>query len=374
MNIAFRVFTVFVCSLVLAAARRSLPSPGRHLLSVRGGAASSSSDDSDVLAGRSALDKGTAATINGDASNSGSSTDAPAPAATATATATATADAATAANNNAVDAAATPQSDDGELRDATNIVINGKQPVVHEDRPVIIGICGGTGSGKTTLTRAIIDRMGCENVTIISHDSYYKDLSHLSMGERAQVNFDDPQALDSDLLRDHIQAIKNFQAVQVPVYDFTTHSRTADTQKVTPKKIVLIDGILIFAVSGIIDELDLKIYVDTDDDIRLIRRMKRDIEERGRTLQGVIDQYHKTVRPMHRQHVEPSKKWADIIVPSGKGIQEAALDTVVSRLKEIVHVHHLRNKAAAAPEKGIDAGSDADTDANAEAEAEAEAD
>ena len=207
-------------------------------------------------------------------------------------------------------------------------------------RPVIVGICGGTGSGKTTLTKAIVERLGAEHVSLVSHDSYYRDLQHLVVKERANVNFDHPDALDSELLYTHIGMLKEGIPVKCPVYDFTTHSRKLDEYDlVNPSKIVLVDGILIFAEPRLLEAMDMKIFVDTADDIRLIRRLTRDIAERARTVENVIDQYHATVRPMHKLFVEPSRRAADIIVPSCDGIQEVALDMVVSRLRELIAQH-----------------------------------
>lgn len=207
-------------------------------------------------------------------------------------------------------------------------------------RPVIVGICGGTGSGKTTLTKAIVERLGEEHVSLISHDSYYRDLQHLTVEERAEVNFDHPAALDSSLLSTHIDMLKEGIPVQCPVYDFTTHSRKKDEYvRIDPSKIVLVDGILIFAEPKILESMDMKIFVDTADDIRFMRRLQRDVAERARTVDSTVSQYQKTVRPMHKLFVEPSRRSADIIVPSCDGIQEVALDMVVSRLRELIAQH-----------------------------------
>lgn len=207
-------------------------------------------------------------------------------------------------------------------------------------RPVIVGICGGTGSGKTTLTKAIVERLGKEHVSLISHDSYYRDLQHLPVEERAEVNFDHPAALDSSLLSTHIDMLKEGIPIQCPVYDFTTHSRKKDEYvRIDPSKIVLVDGILIFAEPKILESMDMKIFVDTADDIRFMRRLQRDVAERARTVDSIVSQYQKTVRPMHKLFVEPSRRSADIIVPSCDGIQEVALDMVVSRLRELIAQH-----------------------------------
>jgi len=203
--------------------------------------------------------------------------------------------------------------------------------------PVIVGIAGGSGSGKTTLTHAIVAALGKDHVSYISHDSYYKDLSHLPIHQRAQQNFDHPSALDTALLQTHLQALRLGKSVDVPVYDFSCHSRTDSVQRVAPKRIVIVDGILIFSDNELCDSMDMKIFVDTEDDIRLIRRLQRDTTERGRSVESVIAQYQNTVRPMHHLFVEPSKKKADIIVPAGQGIQAVALEMCVSRLREIIN-------------------------------------
>ena len=205
-------------------------------------------------------------------------------------------------------------------------------------KPVIIGIAGGSASGKSTLTKQIVNALGEEHISYISHDSYYKDLSHLSLQERAVTNFDHPDSLDTYLLKQHIVALKNGEEVDTPVYDFTTHSRISDkTVKVEARRIVIVDGILLFSDPELCDVLDMKIYVDTDDDIRLIRRIKRDTVERGRSVDSVIEQYQKYVRPMHEMFVEPSKRKADIIVPASQVVSTVALEMCVSRLREIIN-------------------------------------
>jgi uridine kinase len=205
--------------------------------------------------------------------------------------------------------------------------------------PVIVGIAGGSGSGKTTLTKAIGSVLGEEYVSFLSHDSYYKDLRQLSMEERNKVNFDHPDSLDTALLEQHVRDLKQGKSVQVPVYDFKTHSRTLESITVVPRQIVIVDGILLFAEPELVKQFDMKIFVDTEDDIRLIRRLQRDVAERQRTVESVIEQYCKTVRPMHQLYVEPSKRKADIIVPAGQGIQAVALDMCVSRMREIINFY-----------------------------------
>ncbi len=205
-------------------------------------------------------------------------------------------------------------------------------------KPVIIGIAGGSASGKSTLTKQIVSALGEEHISYISHDSYYKDLSHLSLQERALTNFDHPDSLDTYLLKQHIVALKNGEEVDTPVYDFTTHSRISDkTIKIEPRRIVIVDGILLFSDPELCDVLDMKIYVDTDDDIRLIRRIKRDTVERGRSVESIIEQYQNYVRPMHEMFVEPSKRKADIIVPASQVVSTVALEMCVSRLREIIN-------------------------------------
>ena len=196
---------------------------------------------------------------------------------------------------------------------------------------IVIGIAGGSGSGKTTLAKAIYESIGEQNISFISHDSYYRDLSHMTEEERAQQNFDHPDSLDTELLVQHIQALKAGRVVSVPSYDYTTHSRVVGTTPLAPRPVVLVEGILIFSDRDLYNLMDIKIYVDTDDDIRLIRRIQRDTLERGRSLVGIVNQYMGTVRPMHVQFVEPSKRNADIIVPVG--LNSVALDLVVSKLK-----------------------------------------
>jgi uridine kinase len=196
---------------------------------------------------------------------------------------------------------------------------------------IVIGIAGGSGSGKTTLAKAIYETIGEDNITFISHDSYYKDLSHLTEKERAKQNFDHPDSLDTALLVQHINLLKKGKSVAVPSYDYVTHSRVPGTTQAAPKQVVLVEGILIFSDKALYDLMDIKIFVDTDDDIRLIRRIQRDTIERGRTIESIVNQYMLTVRPMHIQFVEPSKRNADIIVPVG--LNSVALDLVVNKLK-----------------------------------------
>ncbi len=200
---------------------------------------------------------------------------------------------------------------------------------------VTIGVAGGTGSGKTTVANAILERVGAEHIAYIPHDAYYKNMSHLSQEERARINFDHPDSLETSLLVEHLKLLRQGTAVEIPVYDFTTHSRTKQTLHVEPAPIILVEGILIFVEPELRAQLDVKLFVDTDADLRFIRRLGRDIDERGRTLESVIQQYLKTVRPMHLEFVEPSKRYADVIIPEG-GFNEVAIEMVAARIRGLL--------------------------------------
>jgi uridine kinase len=202
-------------------------------------------------------------------------------------------------------------------------------------KPITLGVCGGTGSGKTTVARRILERVGADLVAHLPHDAYYKEAGHLPPEERATLNFDHPDALDNDLLIEHLKELQAGRAVEIPVYDFMTHNRRAETLRVEPQPVILVEGILIFADKRVRDLMDVKIYVDTDADLRLLRRLQRDIEERGRSISSVIHQYLSTVRPMHLEFVEPSKRYADVIIPEG-GFNEVAIDMVASRLRALI--------------------------------------
>lgn len=204
--------------------------------------------------------------------------------------------------------------------------------------PLVIGIAGGSGSGKTTVAQEILQRVGPDRIAYIQHDSYYKDLTGLPPTQRAEVNFDHPNSLETELLIAHVEQLKRSQAIEVPIYDFSTHSRTERTFKVNPRGVIIVEGILIFADATLRELFDVKLFVDTDADIRLIRRMQRDITERGRTAESVIKQYQSTVRPMHLEFVEPSKRYADVIIPEG-GFNTAALDMVVARIESLLREH-----------------------------------
>jgi uridine kinase len=199
-------------------------------------------------------------------------------------------------------------------------------------QPITIGVAGGSGSGKTTVSRVILDRIGADNIAYVPHDAYYKDLRNLPREQRATINFDHPDSLDGELFVEHILALQRYETINMPVYDFTTDSRTDEVQVVLPQRIILVEGILIFADAGLRELFDVRIFVDTDDDVRFIRRLRRDISERGRTIDSVIDRWLKTVRPMHLEFVEPSKRYAHIIVPEG-GLNEVAMDMIVARVE-----------------------------------------
>lgn len=203
------------------------------------------------------------------------------------------------------------------------------------DTPLVIGIAGGSGSGKTTVAQEILQRVGPDRIAYIQHDSYYKDLTGLPPAQRYQVNFDHPNSLETELLISHVEQLKNGQAIQVPIYDFSTDSRTGKTFTVYPCRVIIVEGILIFVDAALRTLFDVKIFVDTDPDVRLIRRLQRDISERGRTVESVINQYQSTVRPMHLEFVEPSKRYADVIIPEG-GFNRAAMDMVVARIESLL--------------------------------------
>jgi uridine kinase len=201
--------------------------------------------------------------------------------------------------------------------------------------PIVIGVAGGSGSGKTTVANIVLERVGRHRIAYLPHDAYYRDLSKLPVNQRMEVNFDHPDSLESDLLVEHIETLKRWETVQLPIYDFTHHSRTEKTIPVKPQRVILVEGILIYAEKKLRDLFDVKIFVDTDSDLRFIRRLQRDISERGRTTENVVNQYLKTVRPMHLEFVEPSKRYADIIIPEG-GMNEVAMDMVIARIEALL--------------------------------------
>ena len=202
-------------------------------------------------------------------------------------------------------------------------------------QPFLLGVAGGTGSGKTTVARSILESVGKERISLIQQDSYYRDIDWQSDAELRHHNFDHPAALDNDLMVSHLAALKAGHAVEVPIYDFVRHRRTPRTRRVEPQRVILVEGILIYVEASLRELLDFKIYVDTDADIRLIRRLGRDMTERGRTVETVLRQYMETVRPMHLEFVEPSKRWADVIIPEG-GENRVALEMVVARVEQLI--------------------------------------
>ncbi len=204
----------------------------------------------------------------------------------------------------------------------------------HPD-PLVIGIAGGSGSGKTTVAQEILNRVGADRIAFLQHDSYYKDLSGLPPVQRAEINFDHPNSLETELLREHILSLLEGKAVQVPIYNFSTHRRIGQSFSVEPHRVILVEGILIFVDAELRNLFDIKIFVDTDADIRFIRRLQRDLSERGRTTESVIKQYQSTVRPMHLEFVEPSKRYADVIIPEG-GFNTAALDMLAARIQALL--------------------------------------
>lgn len=200
-----------------------------------------------------------------------------------------------------------------------------------EKKILVIGIAGGTGSGKTTLMKNLI-REFSDVVTVLSHDNYYKRHDDMTYEARCGLNYDEPAALETDLMARHLDILRQGQAIDCPVYDFTIHNRSNDTIRITPEKVIIVEGILIFENRELRDLMDIKVFVDTDADVRLCRRILRDVEERGRTLESVVTQYQTTVKPMHEQYVEPSKKFADIIIPEG-GNNQVALDMIMGRIR-----------------------------------------
>ena len=199
----------------------------------------------------------------------------------------------------------------------------------------LIGIAGGTGSGKTTVAKTIMDELNNENITLLQQDSYYKDQSGLEFEEREKTNYDHPFAFDTDLLIEHLQKLLKGKTVKKPVYSFTRHTRTDETKKVRPREVIILEGILVLNNQKLRDLLDIKLYVQADNDVRFIRRLKRDMEQRGRSVDSVIEQYLEMVRPMHQQFVEPSKKYADVIIPEG-GHNKVAMDILVTKIKTLI--------------------------------------
>ncbi|QGU95281.1 uridine kinase [Clostridium bovifaecis] len=202
-------------------------------------------------------------------------------------------------------------------------------------RPILIGITGGTGSGKSTVANEIYRSFSEDCIAIIEQDSYYKDQSHLTFTERIKTNYDHPNAFDTTLMIEHLRMLLNDKVIYKPIYDFKEHNRGKETVKVEPKDIIIVEGIMLLQDPELRDLLDIKIYVDTDDDVRIIRRILRDISERGRTIESVVEQYLNVVKPMHTQFIEPTKKYADIIIPEG-GQNKVAIDIMVSKIKQVL--------------------------------------
>ena len=200
-----------------------------------------------------------------------------------------------------------------------------------ENNILVIGIAGGTGSGKTTLMKRLVERFG-NDVTVLSHDNYYRRRDEMPFAERCKLNYDEPAALETDLMARHLDALRHGQAIDCPVYDFSQHNRSGETVRIEPKRVIIVEGILIFENAALRQLMDIKIFVDTDADVRLCRRIRRDVRERGRTLESVIEQYQTTVKPMHEKYVEPSKRYAHIVVPEG-GKNAVALEMIEGRIR-----------------------------------------
>ncbi len=200
---------------------------------------------------------------------------------------------------------------------------------------ILIGIAGGTGSGKTSISKALMKELGRDEVVVLEQDSYYHDLGHLPLAERMRINFDHPDSVDFERMRQDLQALLSGRSVEVPIYDYTTHMRKADNRQISGHRIIILEGILVLADAAVRELMDIKIYVDTADDVRFIRRMTRDIKTRGRSFESVVDQYYKTVRPMHTQFVEPTKRFADIIIPEG-GHNRVAIDILTTKIAALL--------------------------------------
>lgn len=211
---------------------------------------------------------------------------------------------------------------------------------------MMIGIAGGTGSGKTTLAQRLCDAFG-DSVCLIRHDSYYKRHDDLTYEERTKLNYDEPAAFDTDLMKEHLAALKRGESIDCPVYDYTVHNRSNEVQHIEPKKVIIVEGILIFADEEVCDLFDVKIFVDTDADVRILRRIRRDVSKRGRSLESVMNQYLTTVKPMHEKYVEPTKRRADIIVPEGEK-NAVAFDMIEHRIRR-----HIEECLAAEPTPAV---------------------
>ena len=209
-------------------------------------------------------------------------------------------------------------------------------------RPVIIGLSGGSGSGKSTILNRLLDELGPAQVSVLEHDAYYRDQTDMTLEERALVNFDHPDSLETDLLVRHLDELLAGRTIQKPIYDFTHHTRTEESIEISPTPIIIVEGILVLAQQELVDRMDMRFYVDTDDDVRLIRRIRRDMIERGRTLESVLTQYEDTVRPMHIEFVEPSKRHADVIIPHG-GYNEVAINMVLAQVRSVLYEHRIED-------------------------------
>ena len=207
-------------------------------------------------------------------------------------------------------------------------------PVKGDARPLFIAIAGGSGSGKTTIARSVVDIVGRDKVVYLQQDAYYRDQSHLSLEERTKINYDHPDSIELELMVEHLAALRNGQPIERPIYNFETHLRTDETYTLVPEPAVIVEGILLLADARLREQFDVRVYIDTEADLRLMRRIQRDIVERGRSIESVLDQYQKTVRPMHYQFVEPSKRYADIIIP--EGINTGAIGTVSSMIRHFL--------------------------------------
>ncbi|MFD1389354.1 uridine kinase [Oceanobacillus oncorhynchi subsp. oncorhynchi] len=206
---------------------------------------------------------------------------------------------------------------------------------MEKNKPVVIGVAGGSGSGKTSVTRAIYERFKETSILVIEQDAYYKDQSHLPFEERLKTNYDHPLAFDNDLLVEHLQQLLEYKSIEKPIYNYKVHNRSTETIHVEPKEVIIVEGILILEDANLVDLMDIKVFVDTDADLRIIRRLLRDIKDRGRTLDSVIDQYIQVVRPAHMQFIEPSKRYADLIIPEG-GENHVAVDIMASKIENIL--------------------------------------
>jgi len=217
-------------------------------------------------------------------------------------------------------------------------------------RPVIIGLAGGSGSGKSTILRRLLQELGPERVSVLEHDAYYRDLCDIPFEDRLRVNYDHPDSLETSLLVQHVEALLDGNSVDKPIYDFTEHTRSNRTERIDPTPIIVVEGILVLAEPELTERMDIRLFVDTDDDIRLIRRIRRDMVERGRSLESILGQYESTVRPMHIEFVEPSKRNADVIIPRG-GRNEVAFDMILARIRYLSFEHRLEDAVESDPKK-----------------------